>query len=192
MSSWGHPTPEPTPGPAAEQKPDGSRRSPARDWLSTLIAGGAVLVSIVSLSQSRDAQKAAQQAQQRERAANVGFFSQAGLQPPHMYIVNRNPFDIKDVTISFGDGSYHAVGVVPACSIWHLTNFTENVNGSNYTLRFPANLNFTDEDDPPGHWVVDSQDRVQQMKGKPSPPSGFNLTSYFAGHVQLQFLNACV
>ncbi|MFJ9615033.1 hypothetical protein [Streptomyces noursei] len=192
MSSHGHPTPEPMPGPTPEQQPNGSRRTSSRDWITTLIAGAAVIVSIVSLNQSRDAQNAARQTREHERAANVGFFTQPRLQPPHMYIANRNSFDIKDVTITFGDGSYDVVGVVPACSIWHLVNFSENVNGSNYSLAFPARVNFTDEEDPPGYWGVDEQDRVQHMKEKPSPPTGTNLTTYFAGHVQIQFLNACV
>ncbi|MCK7621666.1 hypothetical protein MUU72_00720 [Streptomyces sp. RS10V-4] len=151
-----------------------------------------MVVSVVSLSQSQKAQNAAQQAQKHERAANVGSFSQPALQPPHMYIVNRNSFDIRDVTITFKDGSYHTVGIVPACSIWHLTNFTENVNGATYTLTFPAKVNFTDADDPPGYWVIDEQDRVAHMGAKPAAPSGSNLTDYFASHVQIQFLNACV
>ncbi|MEU5301119.1 hypothetical protein ACH4YO_16430 [Streptomyces noursei] len=47
------------PGPTPEQQPNGSRRTSSRDWITTLIAGAAVIVSVVSLNQSRDAQNAA-------------------------------------------------------------------------------------------------------------------------------------
>ncbi|AJC54757.1 hypothetical protein GZL_02163 [Streptomyces sp. 769] len=47
------------------------------------------------------------------------------LQPPHMYLTNRNSFATKDVTITFSEGSDDVAGVEPARSICHLTNFTK-------------------------------------------------------------------
>lgn len=164
-------------------------RASVTDWFSVIIAGVAAFVSLISLQQSRQAQDAAQRAQERERAMRVGFFTQPSLQPPKLYVVNRNFFDIRDATITFEEGYHLKVGVVPACAIWSLVGYSPP--NSTWTLPFPARLDFADADDPPGHWTVDDKLRLKRQESKPYIEESKSLIKNYGGQIQLNYLTSC-
>jgi hypothetical protein len=184
--------PGPASGPDPGTGPPRRRlRGSATDWLSVGIAAVALLLSALSWRQSQHAQDTANAAHKREKATNVGFYWQSFLDAPRLYVVNRNSFDIKNVVITFGDGYYLNVNLVPACQVWTLAGFSvPTPEGTPYTLVFPALLHFADADDPPGRWS-NGGDGVKPEKSTPLLPPALNLTTYYASHVTVAPLNAC-
>ncbi|WP_097910025.1 MULTISPECIES: hypothetical protein [unclassified Streptomyces] len=146
------------------------RGSPA-DWLSVAVAALALVISLLSYQQARNAEKTAREAEQRGGATKVGFWRQDYANPQALHIVNRNPFDIDDVTITFKDGYYLKVGLVPACQGWTLAGYSSPAEeGGTYTAPFPARLDFRDQESPPGRWTIDDQPPHRQEKPPPLPP----------------------
>lgn len=180
--------------PTPEEPP---KRSPRRwilgsatDWISVLLAASALVVSIVSCSQSQQAQKVAQEVQNRERAMKVGFWRQDFMTPPLLHITNRNSFDIKEVTITFADGYFIKADVVPACTMWTLVDYRVPSDGSTYTLHFPARLDFVDANDPPGRWTVEA-DQLRKQTSRPFLPPDNDLIRFYRDHIRLDALGAC-
>ncbi|MFD5741675.1 hypothetical protein ACFXJM_24025 [Streptomyces massasporeus] len=82
-------------------------------------------------------QAAADEAKERESAIKAGFWRQDYSNPQVLHVINRNSFDLDNVTVRFYDGYFIRVGLVPSCQAWTLAGFT--VPGaqanSTYTLQ---------------------------------------------------------
>ncbi|MEV5103780.1 hypothetical protein ACFQ7G_24720 [Streptomyces massasporeus] len=175
-------------GPADQQQRGGRTLT---DWLSVVVALLALALSVLSYFQSQGAQAAADEAKEHESAIKVGSWRQDYSNPQVLHVINRNSFDLDNVTVRFNDGYFIRVGLVPSCQAWALAGFT--VPGaqanSTYTLQFPARLDFEDQHSPPRAWTI-TDDPPHRQKTPPSLPSDKDLTnafrqqmvgSYFAG-----------
>ncbi|MFI8895487.1 hypothetical protein [Streptomyces paradoxus] len=173
----------------------GSRRrfrgSPA-DWLSVFVAVLALVVALLSYQQSRKAQSAAQESERHGGAKRVGFWRQEYTNPQVLNVFNRNSFDIDEAIITFSDGRYIRVGLVPACHGWTLVGFsTPGADGTGtYTLPFPARLDFRDQDSPPGRWTIDEEPPHRQ-KTPPALPTHMDATEAYRLHVRGPYYVGC-
>lgn len=157
-----------------------------------VVAVLALVVSLVSYSHSRQAEKAADEAKKRADAIKVGFWRTDYSNPPVLHVTNRNSFDLNDVTISFADGYFIKVGLVPSCQEWILAGFSVpgSQTGSTYSLHFPARLDFADQQSPPGIWTISDKPPHRQTT-PPSLSSDKDLTKSFWGHIVGPYFAGC-
>ncbi|MFI6285563.1 hypothetical protein ACIBCM_12515 [Streptomyces sp. NPDC051018] len=164
----------------------------ATEWFSVALACVAVVISVLSLRQSHDAERNSAAAARWEKAAKVGFYQQAALQPPQLHIRNHNSFSIREVSVTFADGRYLDVDLVPACSLWTLSGYSSpGEGGGTYTLPFPARLDFTDADDPPRRWVVRGDATLTVQKSEPRHLPEHDLTSIYDDRMSVESLGSC-
>ncbi|MBB4710169.1 hypothetical protein [Streptomyces luteogriseus] len=178
-----------------QQNDNRSRRRLMRgsraDWLSVFVAILALVVSLLSYQQSRKAQSAAQESERQGGAKRVGFWQQNYTNPQVLNVFNRNSFDIDEATITFSDGYYIKVGLVPACHGWTLAGFsTAQKGGGTYTLPFPARLDFRDQDSPPGKWTIDEKPPHRQ-ETPPALPTHMDATEAYRTNVRGPYYVGC-
>ncbi|MFD7244650.1 hypothetical protein [Streptomyces massasporeus] len=182
------------PAPADQQQRDGHTWSgkPLADWLSVLVALFALVVSLLSFFQSRGAEKAANEAKERESAIKVGFWRQDYSNPQVLHVINRNAFDLNNVTVRFNDGYFIKVGLVPSCQAWTLAGFTVPgaQTNSTYTLKFPARLDFQDQQSPAVAWTI-ADEPPHRQKSPPSLPRTKDLTDTFRQHMIGPYFAGC-
>jgi hypothetical protein len=161
-------------------------RGTATDWIAVVLSAAAVVTAVASWRQSQQAQKSAEDAEHRENARKVTWVKFTGENPQRMTIINRNSFDLKEVTIVFNDGYFLRPNYIPGCSTWTLTDFgVPNTTGGTYTLTFPARLDFTDAVDPPGRWTIQGENPVRPQKSRPSLPAEKDLTAAYSKHINV-------
>ncbi|MFE0648587.1 hypothetical protein ACFVZH_08390 [Streptomyces sp. NPDC059534] len=178
-------------GQRAENRSRRGRIPAVTDWLSVVLAVLALLVSLLGYRQSQKAQEAARESQQRGGATKVGFWRQEYTDPQVLNVFNRNAFDIDDVTITFSDGYYIRVGLVPSCHGWTLAGFSTPANGGGtYTLPFPARLDFRDQDAPPGRWTIDATPPHRQ-EAPPTLPADKDATQSFRARFYGPYFVGC-
>ncbi|MFE6096713.1 hypothetical protein ACFQ7M_32705 [Streptomyces massasporeus] len=124
--------------------------------------------------------------------ALVGFWRQDYSNPQVLHVINRNSFDLDNVTVRFNDGYFIRVGLVPSCQAWTLAGFT--VPGaqanSTYTLQFPARLDFEDQHSSPRRWTI-TDDPPHRQKTPPSLPSDKDLTNAFRQQMVGPYFAGC-
>ncbi|NBE50747.1 hypothetical protein [Streptomyces boluensis] len=182
-------------GVPSEPIPPGQQRQAGRswaDWITVAVAVLALVVSLVSFNHSRQAAKDANEAKKHEDAIKVGFWRQDYANPQVLHVINRNSFDLEDVTVRFKDGYFIKVGLVPSCQTWTLAGFDipgEQPN-SPYTLKFPARLDFKDQESPRNTWTITDKP-PQRQKTPPSLPSDKDLTEQFRTHMVGPYFTGC-
>ncbi|MFI9173202.1 hypothetical protein [Streptomyces lincolnensis] len=150
------------------------RRGPVSDRISVAFAAIALIVSGLSWQESRgangearEANNEAQRLVKRDQASRIDFFREWKGTTETLSVVNRSPTHIRDVILTFKDGSYINVNAVGGCLIWWVSPLRVTpANAQTISLDQNARLDFIDAQDPPGHWTI-TENGLRRQDSKP-------------------------
>ncbi|MEU9094272.1 hypothetical protein [Streptomyces sp. NPDC048428] len=147
--------------------PPPSRRRLRTEWIAAAVAVLALVVSVLSLMQSRDASNKAQRQAEREQAVKVSFIRQPNADGTEtLSIANHGHLPIHDITLTFPGGDYIDVGSMDGCTVWWVTPLSLVApTGESAGLGEPSRLYFTDVADPAKSWLIEDKGPKE-----PSPP----------------------
>ncbi|MER5277095.1 hypothetical protein ABT025_15210 [Streptomyces sp. NPDC002809] len=135
------------------------RRRLRTEWIAAAVAVLALVVSVLSLMQSRDASEKAQRQAEREQAVKVSFIRQSNADGTEtLSIANHGHLPIHDITLTFPQGDYMDVGSMDGCTVWWVTPLSQvTTAGETVSLDEPSRLYFTDVANPSKSWLIEDK-----------------------------------